>query len=60
MKLLRKISYLQNGRSEPVPYIRLMGEWLSLFGFTIGSDYKMTVEKNKLIIEAVNESEVKK
>lgn len=58
MKLLRKISYLKS-TSKPVPYIRLMGEWLSLFGFNIGSDYKMTVEKNRIILEAINVEEVK-
>ena len=58
MKILRKISYLKSPNSEPVPYIRLIGEWLSLFGFNIGADYKLTVEKNKIMLEAVEKDEV--
>lgn len=46
---------MQDSRFNVRPYIRISGEWLIEHGFTIGSQFILEADGNKLILEAIME-----
>lgn len=46
-----KIGYLPQAH-ESVPFLRMSGKWLAQAGFEIGSDVRITVASQRLVIEA--------
>lgn len=45
-----KISYVPTTR-EPVPFLRLRGKWLAQAGFAIGSDVRISIAPQRLVID---------
>ena len=48
------MSYISRKR-EQAPYIRLSGQKLAEAGFGIGSEFTLTIEPNRLILERIQE-----
>ena len=44
----------QSGKT--VPQIRFQGEWLKMFGFSVGDKIKLDCEKNRIVITKLSEN----
>lgn len=51
VKLQPKIRQLKWGDRKVVPELRINGNWLSAHGFEAGTQVKITIRKNKLVIK---------
>ena len=58
MKIKRKVSYQRLINKPVVPFIRLSGQWLENAGFSIGREFTLTSQDNKLILEPIKESHI--
>jgi hypothetical protein len=44
---------MANNSFNEVPFIRLSGSWLKDAGFSIGNNYRVEINQNKLILEVI-------
>lgn len=57
MKTKRIISYRSNSKFKTVPFIRLSGEWLQSFGFSVGMHFILTADRNSIKLQLVDSKE---
>ncbi|MDA3861512.1 MAG: SymE family type I addiction module toxin [Melioribacteraceae bacterium] len=55
MKTKRKVSYTQNEKSRTVPFIRLSGAWLSDLGYSVGSNFAISIKSDQIILQPIKE-----